>query len=158
MANQISVNSSTGNIQITTSRSVIGTVANVATANFANYAGNVTASNQIFCSATNPSPRISNLSVTGVTGTNSLKWYTVSSAGTAVDTTNYLLVNNTSYYVAQYDGTCESNRTSILVNLGTTPAAPTVAASQGFCYNPSSTPTVASLTASITLGNTLKWY
>ena len=46
MANQISVNSSTGNIQITTSRSVIGTVANVATANFANFAGNVTASNQ----------------------------------------------------------------------------------------------------------------
>ncbi len=119
---------------------------------------NLTASNQIFCSANNPAPRIANLSVTGVTGSNSMRWYTVSSAGTAVDTTNYLLVNNTSYYVSQFDGTCESNRTAILVNLGTTPAAPTVAASQGFCYNPSSTPSVASLTASAAPGNTVKWY
>ena len=118
----------------------------------------LTASNQIFCSATNPAPRIADLSVSGVTGSNSLKWYTVSSAGTAVDTANYLLVNNTSYYVSQFDGTCESNRTAILVNLGTTPAAPTVAASQGFCYNPSSTPTVANLTASAAPGNTVKWY
>ncbi len=118
----------------------------------------LTASNQIFCSANNPAPRIANLSVSGVTGSNSLKWYTVSSAGTAVDTANYLLVNNTSYYVSQFDGTCESNRTAILVNLGTTPAAPTVAASQGFCYNPSSIPTVASLTASAAPGNTVKWY
>ena len=56
MANQISVNTgtgnqqvtvtSTGNIQVTTSRSVIGTISNVPTANFANYAANVTASNQ----------------------------------------------------------------------------------------------------------------
>ena len=36
MANQISVNSGTGNITVTTSRSVIGTVANVASANVAN--------------------------------------------------------------------------------------------------------------------------
>jgi hypothetical protein len=56
MANQISVNSgtgnqqitvtSTGNIQVTTSRSVIGTISNVPTANFANFAGNVTGANQ----------------------------------------------------------------------------------------------------------------
>ena len=37
MANQITVTSGTGNITITTSRSVIGTVANVASANLANY-------------------------------------------------------------------------------------------------------------------------
>ena len=56
MANQISVNTgtgnqqvtvtSTGNIQVTTSRAVIGTVANVLSANFANFAGNVTVANQ----------------------------------------------------------------------------------------------------------------
>jgi hypothetical protein len=56
MANQISVNTgtgnqqvtvtSTGNIQVTTSRAVIGTVANVASANYANYAGQVTGANQ----------------------------------------------------------------------------------------------------------------
>ena len=42
MANQITVSSGTGNITVTTSRSVIGTVANVPSANFANFAGNVT--------------------------------------------------------------------------------------------------------------------
>jgi hypothetical protein len=39
MANQITVNSGTGNITVTTSRAVIGTVANVASANYANFAG-----------------------------------------------------------------------------------------------------------------------
>ena len=46
MANQITVTSGTGNIQITTSRSVIGTVANVASANYANFAGQVIDANQ----------------------------------------------------------------------------------------------------------------
>ena len=41
MANQITVNSGTGNITVTTSRAVIGTVANVASANYANFAGEV---------------------------------------------------------------------------------------------------------------------
>lgn len=41
MANQIIVESGTGNITVTTSRSVIGTVANVASANYANFAGAV---------------------------------------------------------------------------------------------------------------------
>jgi len=39
MANQINVTSGTGNIQVTMSRAVIGTVANVESANVANYAG-----------------------------------------------------------------------------------------------------------------------
>jgi hypothetical protein len=39
MANQITVNSGSGNITVTTSRAVIGTVANVASANYANFAG-----------------------------------------------------------------------------------------------------------------------
>ena len=48
MANQINVTSGTGNIQVTTSRSVIAvtTVANANTANVANYAGNVTGNAQ----------------------------------------------------------------------------------------------------------------
>jgi hypothetical protein len=46
MANQITVNSGTGNITVTTSRAVIGTVANVASANFANFAGEVVDSSQ----------------------------------------------------------------------------------------------------------------
>lgn len=39
MATQISVNSSTGNIQVTTSRTAIGTVVSANTANYANFAG-----------------------------------------------------------------------------------------------------------------------
>ena len=46
MANQITVNSGTGNITVTTSRAVIGTVANVASANYANFAGEVVDSSQ----------------------------------------------------------------------------------------------------------------
>jgi hypothetical protein len=46
MANQITVTSGTGNIQVTTSRTVIGTVANVASANYANFAGQVVDANQ----------------------------------------------------------------------------------------------------------------
>ena len=78
MANQISVNSSTGNIQITTSRSVIGTVANVATANFANYAGNVTASNQP--NITNVGT-LGNLSVSGTVTSGNVSTPTVYSQG-----------------------------------------------------------------------------
>ena len=46
MANQITVNSGTGNITVTTSRAVIGTVANVASANYANFAGEVVDASQ----------------------------------------------------------------------------------------------------------------
>jgi hypothetical protein len=46
MANQIIVESGTGNITVTTSRSVIGTVANVASANYANFAGQIVDANQ----------------------------------------------------------------------------------------------------------------
>lgn len=79
MANQISVNSgtgnqqvtvtSTGNIQVTTSRSVIGTVANVASANYANYAGNVTGANQPNITTVGT---LSNLTVSNTITTNNL--------------------------------------------------------------------------------------
>ena len=62
MAQQISINSgsgaqqvtvtSPGNVSVTLSRSVIGTVANVVSANYANFAGtafNVSGSNSLYC-------------------------------------------------------------------------------------------------------------
>ena len=63
MANQITVTSGTGNIQVTTSRAVIG-VSNVANANVANYAANVTG---------NAQPNITSLgTLTGLTSSGNI--------------------------------------------------------------------------------------
>ena len=61
MANQITVNSGTGNITVTTSRSVIGTVANVASANYANFAGEANTSNSATVAASANSVALANV-------------------------------------------------------------------------------------------------
>lgn len=81
MANQISVNTgsgagaqqvivdSNGNITVTVSRSVIGTVANVASANYANFAGNVVNAAQPNITSVG---NLTNLNVTNTTTTGNL--------------------------------------------------------------------------------------
>lgn len=64
MANQITVNSGSGNITVTTSRAVIGTVANVASANYANFAGEVVDPSQPNITSVG---NLTNLNVTGTT-------------------------------------------------------------------------------------------
>jgi hypothetical protein len=69
MANQITVNSGTGNITVTTSRAVIGTVANVPSANYANFAGNVVNAAQPNITSLG---NLTTLDVTGTTTTGNL--------------------------------------------------------------------------------------
>jgi hypothetical protein len=65
MANQITVNSGTGNITVTTSRAVIGTVANVASANFANFAGEANTANSATVASSANSVTLANVSGAG---------------------------------------------------------------------------------------------
>jgi len=99
-----------------------------------------TASAQTFCS----SATVANLVASG-TG---IKWYSNSSGGTALLSSD-VLVTGTTYYASQTLNSCESTRTSSLVTINTT-ADPTASA-QTFC----SGATVADLVAS---GTGIKWY
>ena len=114
----------------------------------------IAASPQNLCSATYPTPTIYNLTYGPLTGDNTVSWYTASTGGSSLATTTAL--NSSTYYVAQSDGTCESIRASVVVNVVTTPAAPTVTNAQSFCS--ASNATIASLSATVVSPNTLKWY
>ena len=103
-----------------------------------------TASNQLLCSASNPT--VANLVATGT----SIKWYSAATGGTALATTT--AINTGTYYVSQTTNTCESTRTAVSVTVGSTISAPT-ASPQLFCT--ASNPTVANLTAA---GTNIKWY
>lgn len=60
---------------------------------------------------------VSNLIATGI----NLKWYTASTGGAPL-ASNTLLINNTTYWVSQSVGSCESNRVSVAVSIASTPA------------------------------------
>ncbi len=103
---------------------------------------------QTFCSGS--SPTISNLTATGT----SIKWYSLSSGGSALSPA-LALTNGTHYYASQtsVDG-CESNtRLDVTATVNTTPAAPAGSGTQTFCSG--SLPTVANLTAT---GTSIQWY
>jgi hypothetical protein len=99
------------------------------------------ANSQTFCAILNPT--VANLVATGT----NLKWYSVSTGGSALDS-NVALTQGT-YYVSQTIDGIESARTVVAVIRNNT-AAPT-ASSQTFCNSG----TVADLVAS---GTDLKWY
>ncbi|MEC4005945.1 LamG-like jellyroll fold domain-containing protein, partial [Flavobacterium sp. SUN052] len=104
-----------------------------------------TSSAQSFCG----SATVANLTATGTGGT--IKWYNVSTGGTALVATTVLASGT--YYVSQTSvANCESNRTSVAITINTIPSAPTASA-QSFCGSA----TVANLTATGT-GGTIKWY
>jgi hypothetical protein len=99
-----------------------------------------TASAQSFCG----SATVSNLVATGT----NLQWYTVSTGGGALSTTD--AVSTGTYYVSQTVSGCESTRTSVAVTVNTIPTAPT-ASPQSFCGSA----TVSNLVAT---GTNLQWY
>ncbi|MFA6149898.1 MAG: T9SS type A sorting domain-containing protein [Chitinophagaceae bacterium] len=99
------------------------------------------------CESTTASP----LTATGT----SLKWYTVASGGTGSTTAitpSTATTGTTTYYVSQTSAAgCESSRASIVVNVNSSPAAPTVTTPVSYCQGASA----SALSAS---GTSLKWY
>jgi hypothetical protein len=97
------------------------------------------------------------LTATITTG-NTAKWYTTATGGTALASApipSTAATGTTTYYVSQASSTtCESVRTAIIVNVNTTPIAPTVTTPIGYCQNA----TTQALTATALAGNTLNWY
>ena len=90
------------------------------------------------------------------TGTN-LLWYTTATGGigsATAPTPPTTALGSTSYYVSQTNigtSSCEGPRAEIVVNIVTTPAAPTVTTPLDYCQNQ----TVTALTAT---GSNLLWY
>ena len=87
-------------------------------------------------------------------GGSNLLWYANSTGGTGnstapVPTTS--TIGSITYYVSQSVGTCESPRSSIEVNIATTPAAPAVTPQVNYCEGSSA----VALTAP---GTNIKWY
>jgi len=85
-----------------------------------------------------------------ITGQN-IKWYDASINGKIL-ANNTLLQNSSTYYASQTINGCESERTSVLINILNTPA-PTGNSQQSFCS--SQNPTLNSILAT---GSSLKWY
>jgi gliding motility-associated-like protein len=106
--------------------------------------------------ATNPINYCQNQSVTALTanGTN-LLWYANATGGTGSQTApipQTLNVGSTIYYVSQSAaGGCESNRSSITVNVNTTPPIPSTTTPINYCINSLANPLTAT-------GNNLLWY
>jgi len=112
MANQVIV-TNTGNVQVALtppanvqvqiSRAAIGTVSNVPTANFANYAGNVTGANQPNITGLGT---LSNLSVTGTVTSGNVSTPTVYSQGMQMQGYDYVQMqysNSVALPVSPYD-------------------------------------------------------
>ena len=98
--------------------------------------------NQSFCSGST----VGNLVANG----QNISWYSVSTGGTALNTTTPL-VNGTIYYATQTTANCESStRLAVTVTLNALPSAPTGSGSQTTCIG-----TVANITAT---GSNIQWY
>lgn len=84
----------------------------------------------------------------------SLKWYSMASGGNASTNTPTPSTNNqgtTYYYVSQTVNSCESERSTIQVNVGQASAKPAVVSPVNYCQYVTATPLTAS-------GQNLKWY
>jgi gliding motility-associated-like protein len=109
---------------------------------------------QTFCIQQNTT--LNNIIITG----QNIKWYDALTGGNLLPNTT-LLQNNTTYYVSQTIGICESDRVPVLINIQNTPP-PTGNALQTFCatFNPTLNNLVVSATNPIwydsaTAGNIL---
>lgn len=107
--------------------------------------GPVAPMSQNFCSGDSPT-----LASIDATGTN-LQWYNAQTGGSTLPLSTPL-VNGTAYWVSQTTNCGESNRIGVLVNIYTTPSAPSGNATQYFC---SGTPTIADLA---TTPSATYWY
>ncbi len=87
-------------------------------------------------------------------GGSNLLWYASATGGTGSATASVpstSIIGSITYYVSQSAGTCESPRSSITVNVATTPPAPTVTAQVNYCGGSTAVPLTAS-------GTNIKWY
>ncbi len=87
-------------------------------------------------------------------GGSNLLWYANATGGTGSATApmpSTSSIGSTTYYVSQSAGACESPRSSITVNVASTPAAPTVTPQVNYCQGA----VAVSLSAS---GTNVKWY
>ena len=109
------------------------------------------AASQSFCSGT--SPTIAGLVVTG----SNIIWYNAMTSGTVLSVTTPL-VNGTTYYASQNNGTCESSRlavTAIITNSNTQ----TVSITAGATAVTSGTSVIFTATTTGTVAATdIKWY
>jgi len=111
--------------------------------------GAPTASAQTFCSGAT----VASLTATGTAGA-TFKWYAAATGGTALAATT-VLTNNTTYYVSQTVGDCESTRTPSAVTITTVPLPQTADTTPDFCAASS---TIASLVVTGQTGATFTWY
>lgn len=96
------------------------------------------------------------LSATVLSG-NTAYWYTAATGGTYATSSpipSTTSAGTTNYYVSQIStAQCESERTNVKVIVNATPAAPVVS-NVSYCLNATSN----NLTATLSAGNTAKWY
>ena len=106
-------------------------------------------------SANSPVNYCQNAVATALTATgNNLLWYTAAIGGTGLTTAPTPATNtigNSSYFVSQSNGTCESSRKEIVVTVNAIPSAPTVNSPVNYCEGDIAT----ILTAT---GTNLLWY
>lgn len=107
-----------------------------------------TANNVYYCLGETPSP----LTATA-TGTNDLKWYFSASGGFSSDYAPTPLTDTAgiqSFWVAQINGSCESQRKQIFVHVAPTPTPGSIAADQYFCNGGGNPALLTSVTAGTT--------
>ena len=106
---------------------------------------------QTFCSSINP--KVSDILVTTSIGSN-IKWYSSNTSTTPLNNNEYILSGK--YYATSTTSLCESQRIEIDVLLIDPSISPSTNSNQSFCS--STNPTISSLIAYSSTGNTIKWY
>lgn len=101
---------------------------------------------QAFCAGAT----VAELTATGTTGA-TFSWYAAATGGTALAATTAL--TQTTYYVSQTAGACESARTPVVITVTTVPQ-PSASTAQTVCAGAS----IANLTATGQAGATVNWY
>jgi gliding motility-associated-like protein len=96
----------------------------------------------------------SQLNATPAGGNSLLWWGTASSGGTSsgtAPTPSTAAAGSATYYVSETNGTCESPRAPIVVNVNPLPSPPSVADTISYCQNEAATPLTPS-------GANINWY
>ncbi|OUJ71091.1 Ig-like domain-containing protein [Hymenobacter crusticola] len=86
-----------------------------------------------------------------------LKIYTTATGGTSLATDfrpSTSTLGNTTYYVSQVSGTCESGRTALVVNITSAPGTPNIATSVTYCAGTQASALTTAVTTSSTQGGT----
>ncbi|WP_324671426.1 PKD domain-containing protein [Hymenobacter sp. GOD-10R] len=100
-----------------------------------------------YCQGSTASPLSASVTLTsGAT----LKIYTVATGGTSLAADfqpSTAALGNTTYYVAQASGTCESGRTALVVTVTAVPGTPNIATTVTLCVGTQSTALTTSVTA-----------